>query len=152
RIFAHYVQNIAVDIPELDGPASKGLLRRNLLPLMMTEASAMYAVLLMGASHFAVVQPTKNATLDLLHLKARALTEINLALADQKRATSDALISAVMKMAAYEAIFGDSATFAAHMRGLKMMLKLRGGFPTLGLNGLLERMVLWVDLNAAFIT
>ena len=33
-----------------------------------------------------------------------------------------------------------------------MMLKLRGGLPTLGLNGLLERMLVWIDVNAAHLT
>ena len=62
------------------------------------------------------------------------------------------MIGAVAKMAAYEAIFGDSEVFTAHMRGLQMMLKLRGGLCTLGLNGLLERMLIWIDLNAAHLT
>lgn len=55
-------------------------------------------------------------------------------------------------MAAYEAVFGDSEVFAAHMKGLQMMLKLRGGLSNLGLNGLLERMLVWIDLNAAHLT
>lgn len=33
-----------------------------------------------------------------------------------------------------------------------MMLKMRGGLSTLGLNGLLERMLVWIDLNAAHLT
>ena len=32
------------------------------------------------------------------------------------------------------------------------MLKMRGGLSTLGLDGLLERMVVWIDLNAAHLT
>lgn len=56
------------------------------------------------------------------------------------------------KIAAYEAIFGSNEVFAAHMKGLRMMLKLRGGLANLGLNGLLERMLVWIDLNAAHLT
>lgn len=118
----------------------------------MTEAATMYAVLLMAASHYCIVNPTKAALIDLLALKARALTEINAALASPERAITDSMIGAVMKIAAYEAVFGDSTVFAAHMKGLQMMLKLRGGLSTLGLNGLLERMVVWIDLNAAHLT
>jgi hypothetical protein len=109
----------------------------------------MYAVLLMAASHFCIMNPSQAALIDLLALKARALSEINNALANPKRAVSDAVIGAVMKMAAYEAVFGDSAVFTAHMKGLQMMLKMRGGLSTLGMNGLLERMVVWIDLNAS---
>ena len=118
----------------------------------MTEAATMYAVLLMAASHYSIVNPSKAALVDLLHLKARALSEINAALANPKTAITDSMIGAVMKMAAYEAIFGDSAVFNAHMRGLQMMLKIRGGLSTLGLDGFLERMLVWIDLNAAHLT
>ncbi|KAK4579905.1 hypothetical protein LTR86_000106 [Recurvomyces mirabilis] len=151
-LFAHYIQNIAVEIADLDGPNEKGLIRKNWFPTMMQEAAPMYAVLLMSASHYAIVNPRGAALIDLLHLKARTLAEINKTLADPKKGISDAMLAAVVKVAAYEAIFGDSASFTAHMKGLKMMLKMRGGYSTLGLNGLIERMILWIDLNAAHIT
>jgi hypothetical protein len=150
-IFAHYIENVAVEIPDLDSPNHKDLLRHRWFPLAMEEPSTMYAVLLMAASHYCAVSPHSINLIDLLYLKSKALTEINIALRDPKRATSDAVIGAVMKMAAYEAVFGDSAVFSAHMHGLSLMLKMRGGLGTLGLDGLLERMVVWIDLNAAFI-
>lgn len=118
----------------------------------MTDAATMYAVLLMSASHYCILNPSMASLIDLLHLKARALSEINAALANPNKAVTDSIIGAVMKMAAYEAIFGDSEMFRGHMKGLKMMIKLRGGFSELGLNGLLERMIVWIDLNAAHIT
>lgn len=118
----------------------------------MTEAATMYAVLLMAASHFAIVNPAQGTLIDLLALKARALSEINAALTNPKRAITDAMIGAVAKMAAYEAVFGDSEVFVAHMKGLQMMLKIRGGLATLGMDGLLERMLVWIDLNAAHLT
>lgn len=145
------IENVAVEIPDLDSPNHKGLLRRRWFPLAMEEPSTMYAVLLMAASHYCAVCPMSANLIDLLYLKSRALNEINKALRDPKRATSDAVIGAVMKMAAYEAVFGDSAVFSAHMKGLSLMLKMRGGLGTLGLDGLLERMVVWIDLNASVI-
>lgn len=150
-IFAHYIENVAVEIPDLDSPNHKGLLRRRWFPLAMEEPSTMYAVLLMAASHYCAINPHSANLIDLLYLKSRALNEINSALRDPKRATSDAIIGAVMKMAAYEACFGDSAVFSQHMKGLSLMLKMRGGLGTLGLDGLLERMVVWIDLNASVI-
>lgn len=146
------IQNIAVDMTDIDGPNEKGLLRTKLFPLCMTHPSTMYAVLLMGASHFCIMNPEKGSLIDLLALKARALKEINSALADPKEAVTDAVIMAVAKIAAYESIFGDSEVFAAHMKGLQMMLKMRGGLSTLGLDGLLERMLVWIDLNACHLT
>ncbi|QIX02134.1 hypothetical protein AMS68_007651 [Peltaster fructicola] len=150
-IFAHYIENVAVDIPDLDGPSQKSLLRRRWFPMAMEESATMYAILLMAASHYSAIIPGSIKANDLVYLKSRAISSINQGIRDPKRATSDAMIGAVMKMAAYEAIFGDSAVFSTHMRGLSTMLKMRGGLGTLGLDGLLERMVVWIDLNAAFI-
>lgn len=78
-----------------------------------------------------------------------AIRAINEALEDPVRATSDQLIAAVAKMAQYEALFGDKAIFNTHMTGLLRMVSLRGGLPALGLDGLLERMLLWIDVNAS---
>lgn len=37
------------------------------------------------------------------------------------------------------------------MRGLVQVISLRGGLESLGLSGLLRRIVLWIDRNAAFL-
>ncbi|KAF2212296.1 hypothetical protein CERZMDRAFT_97573 [Cercospora zeae-maydis SCOH1-5] len=113
----------------------------------------MYAVLLlMTASHYCVMNPHNASRIDLLALKARPLSEINLEMRKPDVCISDGVVGAVAKMAAYEAIFGESDTFSAHMKGFQTMLKARGGLSTRGLNGLLERMVVWIDLNACHLT
>lgn len=165
------IQNVAVDIPDLDGPDQRGLLRKLWFPLcsknhiancfvsigsnercIVTNAATMYAVLLMAAAHYCAVNPSKVAVYDLLALKARALREINAAMTKSDVAVTDAMIGAVAKMAAYEAVFGDSSHFAQHMKGLRLMLEMRGGLSTLGLGGLLERMLVWINLNATWLT
>lgn len=153
-IFAHYIENVAVEMKELDIGEQKGLLRRRYFPLAMEAPSTMYATLLMAASHYRAVSPLQaTRQIDLLCIKSRALHEINKAMRhpDPCHALSDAVIAAVMKMAAYEAVFGDPAVYKAHMKGLSLMIDKRGGLQNLGLNGFLERLVVWVDLNAAFI-
>ena len=75
-----------------------------------------YAILLLSASNYCAMDPSQVGVIDLLALKARALSEINTALADPTRRVTDALIGAVTKVASYEAVFGDSANFAAHMK------------------------------------
>ena len=85
-------------------------------------------------------------------MKQHAITAINRGLQDPTLATSDQLIGAVAKMAAYEAGFaGDEGQYHMHMKGLVKMVELRGGLGSLGLHGLLARMLLWIDLNAAFL-
>ena len=67
----------------------------------VTSAATMYAVLLMAASHYCAINPSKAGRINLLALKARALKEINAALPSEDRAKSDAMIGAVAKMAAH---------------------------------------------------
>ena len=106
----------------------------------------------MAASHYGNVHGSRSHTVDLLQLRGMAIREINRALEDTQRGTSDQLIAAVAKMASYEALFGDQQIFNTHMTGLLRMVSLRGGLPALGLGGLLERILLWIDSNAAHIT
>ena len=63
--------------------------------LILVPIADRYAVLLMAASHYCIVNPSKAALIDLLALKARALSEINTALAKPNRAVTDAMIGAV---------------------------------------------------------
>lgn len=56
-------------------------------------------------------------------------------------------------MASYEAIYGSHDTFHRHMSGVGRMLSLRGsdGLSTLGLDGFLARLLLFIDTNSAFL-
>lgn len=140
-----------MDIPDLDGPMTKGLLRTRFFPLIMTDAAPLHAVMLLASSHYGKVRDSRLHAIDLLQLRGMAIREINGALEDPNRATSDQLIAAVAKMASYEALFGDRDIFNTHMTGLTRMVTLRGGLPNLGLDGLLERILLWIDINATLI-
>lgn len=148
----HYLTNIAVDNPDIDGPDATGLLRTQFFPFILSDPASVHAVMLVAASHFGRVRGSKAHTIDLLQLRGMAISEINSALADESRGTSDQLIAAVAEMASYEALFGDSSICRTHMVGLTRMVSLRGGLPALGLDGLLERLVLWIDSNTSHIT
>jgi hypothetical protein len=143
---------MAIDNPDLDGPGATGLLRSHFFPFVLTDPASVHAVMLVAASHFGRVRGSKAHTIDLLQLRGMAISEINSALADETRGTSDQLIAAVAEMASYEALFGDRSICNTHMQGLTRMISLRGGLPALGLDGLLERLVLWVDSNTSHIT
>ena len=116
----------------------------------MTDAASLHAVMLLAASHFSKVRGPRSHTIDLLQLRGMAIREINSALEDPRRATSDQLIAAVANMASYEALFGDREIFNTHMTGLMRLVTLRGGLPQLGLNRLLEHVLLWIDSNASY--
>ncbi|KAH9844522.1 Fungal specific transcription factor domain [Teratosphaeria destructans] len=151
RIMEDYRTNMAVDIPELDRTVISGLLRTRFFPFTMTDAASVHAVMLMAASHYSRARGPRSHTIDLLQLKGMAIAAINSGLSDPRRATSDQVIIAVAMMASFEALYGDRAFFETHMTGLVRMVTLRGGLHALGLDGLLERILLWIDSNATHI-
>ncbi|CAI7598148.1 unnamed protein product [Penicillium viridicatum] len=149
----HYLMNMAVDIPELDQPGTPGLLRTSWFPLVMTEPALFSVIILLAASHYAALQSNPSGMrIDLLSLRCEAILSINHCLEAQQPGTvNDALIGAIAKMASYEAMFGSLENYSIHMQGLARVIDLRGGLTTLGLNGLLYRMVIWIDRNSAFL-
>ena len=142
---------MAVDVPELDQPGSHGLLRTRWFPLAMTEPATFMVIMLIAVSHYATVHGTEDMKLKLLHLRYEALQAINKKLSLGPEAIDDALIGSVSKIASYEAMFGSLDNFKLHMQGLIQMIHLRGGLSSLGLGGLLRRIVIWVDHNSAFL-
>ena len=145
---------MVIDVPEVDA-ATRELLRTRYLALIFTDAAALHALILVAAAHFAKVRGSQAHSINLLQLRGMAIQEMNQALTDFRpggRATSDQLVAAVEKMATYELLFGSRETFHTHMTGLQRLVSLRRGLQSLGLNGLLERSLLWIDANAAHIT
>ncbi|KAL2830109.1 hypothetical protein BJY01DRAFT_240501 [Aspergillus pseudoustus] len=149
----HYLMSMAVDIPELDQPGNRGLLRTDWFPLVMSERALFLVIMLLAASNYASVQsqPTE-MKVDLLSLRCEAVQAVNEALELQHPSSlSDALVGAIAKMASYEAMYGDVDNYTVHMRGLERAVELRGGLLSLGLSGLLRRIVIWIDRNGAFL-
>lgn len=73
--------------------------------------------------------------------KYRAIRMLNEHIQTQHLATDEA-IAAVMQMLLNEWYWGDMSDLAAHLSGLKEMIRLRGGYRNLGLGGLLARLVM----------
>jgi hypothetical protein len=142
---------MAVDVPELDQPGGRGLLRTRWFPLVITDRALFLVIVLLAASHYISCHGYNDLKLDLLQLRYEAVRSINRTLESESCVVNDAMIGAVAKMASYEAMFGSLATYKMHMQGLARMIDLRGGLSSLGLNGLLRRMVIWIDRNAAFV-
>lgn len=118
--------------------------------------------MLIAASHYTSAQQQqqqqqhdtadlKPALPNLLDLRCEALQSINQAIGMQhgNGVLSDALIGAVTEMASYEASFGDLDNYTVHMQALSKIARLRGGLERLGLDGLLRRIVAWVDRKGA---
>lgn len=145
---------MAIDLPNTDS-SSRDFIRTHFLSLVFSDPASLHALVLVSAAHLAKLHGDQEHNIDMLQLRGMAIQQVNGALTEHNsggRATSDQLIVAVSKMATYELLFGQRETFHTHMTGLQRMVSLRGGLPALGLGGFLERMLLWIDANAAVIT
>ncbi|KAL8739363.1 MAG: hypothetical protein Q9190_007838 [Brigantiaea leucoxantha] len=152
KLLRHYLCNLAVDIPELDYPGNRGSLRSKWFPMVITDTATLDVIILIAASHYATFNMIPRGPEILYRLRHNALCSINKAVkASNGNPVTDQLIGAVAKMASYEAMFGTAASYHVHMKGLMQMVALRGGIETLGLEGLLARMLLWIDINSAFL-
>lgn len=136
----------------MDASGSQQLLQSRYFPFVFANPAPMHAMLLMAASHYNRSYGSRSHSINLLQLRGMAISEINSALADEVRGTSDQVIAAVAQMAAYEALFGDRTICNTHMQGVTRMVSLRGGLPALGLDGLLEKILLFIDANVSHIT
>jgi hypothetical protein len=139
---------MVVDIEGVSQSEAQELLRTRLFPVLLTDTASVHAVLLLATTMYGHTHGAVSHRIDLLQLRGMAIREINRALEDATRATTDQIIAAVGLMACYEVLFGDQDIFNTHMTGLLRLVTLRGGLPRLGLNGLLERVLLYIDANA----
>ncbi|TFA97709.1 hypothetical protein CCMA1212_010560 [Trichoderma ghanense] len=144
----HYIVHMAVDIPELDEPGRKGLLRSRWFRLATTEISTFQVVLLLSAGNYVSVKGGIAAEVgfNMDQLRIDALKSIGMAM-DLPNNATDSIIGAVAKMASFEAMHGDLDCFQLHMNAARRLVNMRGGLHNLGLGGLLRRMLIWIDLN-----
>ncbi|KAF5632300.1 fungal specific transcription factor factor domain protein [Fusarium tjaetaba] len=146
----HYLVHMAVDIPELDQPGNKGLLRTSWFPLVLSDEAPFHTILLLSAANRSSVSGTPISPSHILQLRLKAISSINALMATHDD-TSDALIGAVAKMASFEAMHGGVESYQIHMQGLYDMIEQRKGLDSLGLNGLLRRIIIWIDINSSFL-
>jgi len=141
---------MAVNVPELD-LGLPGLLRESWFRFVLADPTTFHATILLAASSYVSVNGRTSDVPDLAHLKQRAVQAVRSDLQNYERLDTDHLVSAVVKLACHEAIYGTYSLYEIHMKAVAMLLSRRGGLNSLGLNGLLKRMCLWVESNVAFL-
>jgi hypothetical protein len=73
--------------------------------------------------------------------KGQAISMLNDHLRSSK-STSDEAIIGVLQLILDEWYWGETHDLQAHLRGLREMIRLRGGFRTLGMHGLLSKLAI----------
>lgn len=74
--------------------------------------------------------------------KGKVYHLLNSQLRDEASQTSDASVLGVVQMVADSWYWGATADLKAHIRGLKQMIRMRGGLSQLGLHGYLAKMII----------
>ncbi|KAJ9611641.1 hypothetical protein H2200_004825 [Cladophialophora chaetospira] len=154
-IMHHYIYNLTIPIPELDGSFTEPLFRAAWLPIVVHDPLIFQIVVLFAATHYATyADPSQynSLHLELLSLKQAALSSLIQKVQSEQGTTSsssDTLIAAAAKMASFEAIFGVVEAFHLHMSTVARLLQTRGSLATLGMNGFLARLLSFVDINSA---
>lgn len=114
----------------------------------MTEPALFYASLLLATG-----TPVSNGSLHInkaLWLRGQAVKAINEALCDPVRSTSNALISAVGKIALHEHVYGDrEAANKVHRAAQQRMIAIRGGVEALQLPRIVIHLMCWYDAYMA---
>ncbi|KAK3328530.1 hypothetical protein B0T19DRAFT_449970 [Cercophora scortea] len=80
--------------------------------------------------------------------KGRAIGLLNEHLRSQA-STSDEEVASIVQIIVNEWYWGDANDLRAHLRGLREMIKFRGGFRTLGLHGLISKLAITSDVAIA---
>ncbi|KAK0719499.1 hypothetical protein B0H67DRAFT_599232 [Lasiosphaeris hirsuta] len=109
-------------------------------PLLVHVATYTAACLLNETGHM-------GTTVAMAH-KGFAIQQLN----EHIRSTaspSDEGITGVIQLIVDEWYWGDTNELRAHLRGLREMIKLRGGFRTLGLHGLISKLAITSDVAIA---
>ncbi|KAF2165743.1 hypothetical protein M409DRAFT_55620 [Zasmidium cellare ATCC 36951] len=86
---------------------------------------------------------------DILALRSRTYGLVQSAIDAESSQLADCTILAVLKLALFEAIFGQLEAYRVHMQGLARMVALRNGWEGLGMDGYLAHLLMWFDANLA---
>lgn len=104
----HYITNLTVPNPQIDGNTTLPLFRQAWVPIILHDPVIFQVIVLFTATHYATFVDShrfNQVHQELLWLKQSALS-ILIAKIGSEDVASDTVIAAATKMASYEAIFG----------------------------------------------
>ncbi|TKX21934.1 hypothetical protein C1H76_5826 [Elsinoe australis] len=151
-VLSHYLSTIAAQTSLFNGPQGTYFLHKIWFPFLLSTPVSQHALLLLSASHLSSQNGPKAHSISLPDLRGIAISAINTSLLDSNTRSSDPVIAAILLLATYEITYGHEATYRMHMSGLQRLILMRGGLGRLGQSKLLQRMLLWLDSNAAYKT
>ncbi|KAI9049171.1 hypothetical protein LZ554_007018 [Drepanopeziza brunnea f. sp. 'monogermtubi'] len=146
-ILDFYLTHVLIDTPGIAKPGQVFRLRSSWYPFIMKSPITFYAALALAGTLFYSRCPHPATGLTMLGLRQKAISSINSTLSDPDTCKSDETIGAVFCMSLLESMHGDANSYQVHMAGLAKMVRMRGGLGELGLDGLMKKMICWLDFK-----
>ncbi|KAL2070298.1 hypothetical protein VTL71DRAFT_13324 [Oculimacula yallundae] len=149
RLFHFFIQRLSPFISSIDGNVPHGAFTSQWLSFMIQSPVAAH-VAIVSAAHFQAVMRHVDVdkSVDAVSAKGDLIVRINEHIRGHSNGISDDSIAAVMLLALNESIYSDQKSTMAHMRGLRDMIRTRGGINNIHF-GLLRKMILRTDYQIA---
>ncbi|RFU36284.1 hypothetical protein B7463_g31, partial [Scytalidium lignicola] len=123
-----------------------------LYPVAMTDPMLFHALLSVTAAHQSCLVGRKEPSTKAIKHRGHAIHMLNGTLRSQDLNLDDVMIATVLLLAVHDVFFGDIIAIESHLQGLELMIRIRGGVRTLGMEGALTDLLYWIDHACAFLT
>lgn len=149
ELFHFFIQRLAPFMCSIDGNNPPATFMNQWLPFMTQSPIAIYITLL-TTSYFQAAsrQVQVENSVDAMAAKGRLINLINTHIVTSSKGVNEESIAAVMSLAYNELVYSDEKSTLAHMRGLREMVRTRGGIHNITFP-LLRKMLLRTDFQVA---
>ncbi|KAL3455677.1 hypothetical protein BJX64DRAFT_271922 [Aspergillus heterothallicus] len=139
RLITHYYESFESPlVASSDSTAYK--MRSTWFQYALSDPCLFHVTLYIGSSYFDIKSGNTSSTITLYH-QTEIIRHIKKRLSDPVEGVDDSTIASVALLALFSGLGGNRATSQIHAAGLRRLTRLRGGYSTLGLDGLLVTLI-----------
>lgn len=145
-----FLKLITKYVVSIDGHATPNYYNDHWVPWSVKSPLLAYFGIFTAACYQAEalkISPSQSAIV--LRYKCKVISLLNEMLSHKGTSTSTEAIAAVLYLAVHEWYWSNYENIQAHMKGLKEMVRLRGGLDNLGMSDFPRRMILLMDYHIA---
>ncbi|PVH85216.1 hypothetical protein DL98DRAFT_651089 [Cadophora sp. DSE1049] len=145
-----FLKLITKYVVSIDGHATPNYYNDHWVPWSVKSPLLAYFGIFTAACYQAEalkISPSQSAIV--LRYKCKVISLLNEMLSQKVTSTSTEAIAAVLYLAVHEWYWSNYENIQAHMKGLKEMVRLRGGLENLGMSDFPRRMILLMDYHIA---
>ncbi|KAK0108232.1 hypothetical protein ONS95_003052 [Cadophora gregata] len=145
-----FLKLITKYVVSIDGHAAPNYYNDHWVPWSVKSPLLAYFGIFTAACYQAeALKISPNQSAVVLRYKCKVISLLNEMLSHKATSTSTEAIAAVLYLSVNEWYWSDWENIQAHMKGLKEMVRLRGGLDNLGMSDFPRRMILLMDYHIA---